>query len=994
MKKVRFTLSVLFLLCIGINAIAQSKITLRGTVVDNTNQTVIGASVIEKGTTNGTVTDYDGKFVLTVSSSNAIIQISYIGFDKMELPASSFTGTKKIQLKESSVALGEVVAIGYGKVKKSDATGSVVAIKAEEINRGMVTTPADLLVGKVAGVNITTNGGAPGAASVIRIRGGSSMSASNDPLIVIDDVPVDNRSISGLSNPLSSINPNDIETFTVLKDASATAIYGSRASNGVIIITTKKGKAEKGATTKPKFAYNGVVSVSIPGNKIDIMSPDEYRAYIKTQFGENSTQASWLGTANTNWQDAVLRTAMGTDHNISITGAIKGIPYRLSGNLAKQDGILKNSSLERSTIGMGLNPSFFNDHLKINMNVKGMMVNNCFADEGAIGAALEFDPTQPIYANTAYGNGYFVSLDSKGKPIDIAITNPMSILNEKVDKSTVYRSIGNMQFDYKFHFLPELRANLNLGYDISGSDGSKLIPDNSSMSWSQGSIKNGTGEFNTYGQDVRNTLLDYYMNYVKEISSIKSKIDFMGGYSWQHFYRYNWDRYNYINGTERLAMSDTKTESYIVSVFGRMNYTLLDRYLVTATLRNDGSSRFASSNRWGLFPSVALAWKIKEESFLKDVNALSDLKLRLGYGVTGQQDITDNDYPYIPVYQASEAGAYYQFGNQYISLYRPKGYDAKIKWEETVTQNIGLDFGFLNGRFSGAVDAYFRKTNNLINTVPVAAGTNFINELLTNVGNLENKGLELTLSTKPIVTKNLTWDLGYNISYNQNKITKLTLVNDPNYIGVEVGSISGGTGNKVQIQSVGFPVNSFYVYEQVYAPDGHPIEGVYVDRNGDGKISDADKYRYKKPAADVTMGLSSKLLYKDWDFSFNARCSLGNYVYNNVQSNREASGNSYDNSGFLKNRVTSASSTGFKTPQYLSDYYIQNASFLRLDNITLGYTLNRLFKSNASIRVYGTAQNPFVITKYTGVDPEFDGGLDKTVYPRPRVFLAGVSVNF
>ncbi len=993
MKKIRFTLSMLLILCMSISTMAQSKKAIQGLVVDKDNQPIIGATILEKGTTNGTVSDINGKFTLTVGNEAAMLQITYVGYQKTDIAANS-PQLRRIVMQESSVTLGEVVAIGYGQVKKNDATGSVLAIKAEDINKGMVTTATDLLIGKTAGVNITTAGGAPGSAATIRIRGGSSLKASNDPLIVIDGVPVDNESISGMANPLSSINPNDIESFSVLKDASATAIYGSRASNGVILITTKKGVMTKGASLMPKVSYSGNFAVSTPIKTIDVMTGSEYRKFTVDRYGATSSQAKLIGPGNTNWQDEILRTALSTDHNLSVTGVAGGIPYRVSGGYTKENGILRTSNMDRGTVGLALNPTFFEDHLKVNLNAKGMMAKNRFGDTGALGAALEFDPTQRVNSTSIYGNRYYISLGSNGKPIDIAIANPVALLEEKVDKSTVYRSLGNLQLDYKMHFLPELRANLNLGYDLSKSDGSILIPDNSTMSWSQGDVKTGKGEFNPYSQEKRNTLLDFYLNYAKELKSIRSRFDVMGGYSWQHFYRESSNDYHWIDGTDRKPRIEDKTESYLVSFFGRLNYTLMDKYLLTFTLRNDGSSRFAKENRWGLFPSAALAWKVNQEDFLKDVQALSDLKVRLGYGITGQQNITDNDYPYLSRYQYSESGANYMFGNQVIQLIRPLGFDPKLKWEETTTYNAGLDFGFLNGRITGSIDGYMRKTDNLINTIPVPAGTNFINELLTNVGSLENRGVEFNINGKPVVTKDLTWDLGFNISYNKNEITKLTMVEDPNYIGVETEGISGGTGNNIKIHTVGYPVGSYYVYKQIYNSAGEPIEGAYADLNGDGQITDKDLYRYKNAAPDVFMGLTSKVLYKAWDFSFSARSNIGNYAFNNSQAKLEWTDGSFDTSGFLKNRLSSASNGYFKAAAYKSDYYIQNASFLKVDNITLGYTFKNVVSANSRLRVYGTVQNPFIITKYKGLDPEISNGVDNNVYPRPRIYLVGLSVNF
>lgn len=991
MKKIRFMLSVFFL-CLGLTAFAQNKTTIRGTVLDKDNVAIVGANVAVKGTSNGTITDANGAFSISVTSTSSVLYVTCMGYVSVDVPVSSIKGTAKIVLQESSVSLGEVVAIGYGTVRKKDATGAVVAIKADDINRGLAVSPSDLLQGKTAGVSVTTGGGAPGSAATIRIRGGSSMNASNDPLIVIDGVPMDNRSIWGASDPLSTINPNDIETFTILKDASSTAIYGARASNGVIIVTTKKGAAGKG-TTKPQVAYNGSFSVGTIARQIDVMTPAEFRAFITDYWGAGSAEEALLGTANTNWQDEIFRTALSTDHNLSVTGTFKSIPYRASANFISQQGAVMNSNMNRGTFSLGLNPSFLDDHLKVNANLKGIYIKNRFADQGAIGAALEMNPTVPVFDNTAFGNGYYMSIGTDNKPIDIAIANPVGVLAGKDDRSTVKRSIGNVQLDYTFHGFPELKANLNLGYDVSESAGSVITKDNSVQSWVWGDVKDGRGENNPYGQKISNTMLDFYLNYVKDLSAIDSKIDLMAGYSWQRLYRNGWNEYYFNDGSQRKARTEDPTEMYMVSLFSRLNYTFKEKYLLTLTLRDDASSRFAPENQHGLFPSVALAWRMNDEAFLQDVANLSDLKLRLGWGVTGQQDIPTDDYPYLAQYEYSTTGAYMMFGNQKIQLLRPTGYDSQIKWEETETYNIGLDYGFLKGRIAGSIDAYYRKTNDMINSVPPAVGTNFTNMLLTNVGNMTNKGIEFVLNTKPVVSKDLNWDLNFNFSNNKNEITKLTRYADASYTGVQTGGISGGTGNYIQMHSVGYPVSSYYVYQQVYDASGAPIEGVYVDRSGDGKITTADLYHFQKPAPDYIIGLTSKLTYKAWDFSFSARSNIGNYVYNNVQATREPLSDSYYG-GFLKNRVASATTTKFDNAQYLSDYYIQDGSFFRVDNITLGYSLDKPFATSAHARIFATVQNPLLLTNYKGLDPEIFNGLDGNIYPRPTTFIAGVTINF
>lgn len=999
MKQVKFTmpsrmLMILFGLILAATALAQ-QINVNGHVKDKTGEPIIGATVRVVGQEGGAATDIDGNFTIK-ATSGATIQVSYIGYQTATVKAQP--SLTIILEDDAAKAINEVVVIGYGKVKKNDLTGSVTALSADKMVKGAVTSASDMLVGKAAGVSVITDGGAPGAGATIRIRGGSSMSASNNPLVVIDGVPVDDTGINGMANPLSTVHPDDIETMTILKDASATAIYGSRASNGVILITTKKGKA--GGI---KVGYNGSVKVSTRTQEVDVMTADNFRNFVTSKFGETSMQAKALGTHNTDWQKEIFRTSLSTDHNVSISGSLPNLPYRVSVGYTNENGIIKTSKMERFTGAINLNPQLFDKHLNIQLNVKGIYNTNRFADLGAVGMATQYDPTQPIYMDgSQYGNGYFMYLKDTGKPIDIALANPVSILNSKSDKSTVYRSIGNAQFDYKFHFLPELRANLNLGYDVSKGTGDVIITDNSPMTWAQGNYKTGFGENSSYWQLKRNTLLEFYLNYANTFGV--HSIDAMAGYSWQNFYRSEWTKYPYSAGKVQEAgkefykeSEDFKTESYLVSFFGRLNYTLLDRYLFTFTLRNDGSSRFSKDNRWGVFPSVALAWRINEEAFLKKSKWLSDLKLRLGWGITGQQNLNNGDYPYLARYAYSKAGANYYFGNKAYQLIAPQAYDEELKWEETTTYNAGLDFGFLNGKITGALDYYYRKTNDLLNSVPPPAGSNFSNELLTNVGTLVNKGLELSLTAYPISTKDFTWTVGYNISYNKNTITKLTINDDPKYKGVVHGGVDGATGYNIQINAVNKPYNSFYVFEQMFDKEGNPLEGVYVDQNNDNKIDDEDLIAYKKSAPDVYMGFTSQMTYKNWDFSFALRSSLGNYVYNNVQANREAWDGSqmYDQAGFLKNRLNSATTTNFHVGQFRSSYYVQKASFLRMDNITLGYTFNKLFTAKQSARVYLTVQNPFVITNYSGLDPEISGeGIDNNIYPRPLSFMLGFSLKF
>ncbi len=985
-KNLKIVLFLVALLTFSMGYSQQKTIT--GKVTDaESGEPLPGVTIVVKGTTNGTITNFDGNFNLNAEAGQTLT-FSFIGYTAQEMLVGS-SNVIDLEMVQSMENLDEVVVIGYGQVKKQDATGSVAAVSSDDFNMGAITSPQELVVGKIAGVQITNGGGAPGAGSTIRIRGGSSLSASNDPLFVIDGVPVDNDGISGMRNPLNTIHPSDIETFTVLKDASATAIYGSRASNGVILITTKKGR--KG--TPLKISYNGYSSVSTPSGSIDVLNADQFRKLVIEEKGADSNAAALLGSANTDWQDEIFETAISWDHNVSATGNIKDVPFRASIGYSDQQGILKTSGLNRLTGSFGINPSLFEDHLSINLNLKGMLIDNSFANGGAIGSAVSFDPTKPVYdQGNAYG-GFYTWTQPNGDPNTLAPNNPMAQLMMHKDESTVQRSLGNVQFDYKLHFLPELKATLNLGYDYSKSEGT--VVDQNNAPWT---FSNGGGYKSEYSQDKKNELLDFYLTYAKDIESIDSRIDVMGGYSWQHFWRDNYSYATNGSGSEILSPKNwDPTESYLVSYFGRLNYTIKDRYLLTLTVRQDGTSRFSPDTRWSTFPSAAFAWRIIEESFLKDSKTVSDLKLRLGYGITGQQNIITgdlSDYPYLPLYTNSFDNARYQFGNEFYTTIRPEGYDANIKWEETTTYNIGLDYGFIDDRITGTIDVYYRKTDDLINFIPVPAGTNLTNMLLTNVGDLENRGVEFSIEGHIISKTDLSWKVGFNATYNENKITKLTATDDPNYLGVFTGGISGAVGNTIQIHSVGMPASSFFVYEQVYDDKQKPIEGLYVDRNGDGEITGDDRYHYKKAAPDVFMGFNSMVNYKAWDFSFAGRINLGNYVYNNVWSSGATLNNLYWSTGYMNNVPSNALDTRFQNPEFFSDYYVKDASFLRLDNISVGRTFKNLYNDRMDIRLYGSVQNVFVVSQYQGLDPEVGNGIDNNLYPRPRVFMLGVSIDY
>lgn len=939
------TFKVLLMFIVGlflsVNTFAQ-QIVVKGIVKDTTGEPIIGANVIVKGTTNGTITDFDGNFLLNANKGDIII-ISFIGYRSQEAQAAA---SMNIILKDDTELLDEVVVIGYGSVKKDDLSGSVVAIKAEEMNKGAVTSPQELIMGKVPGLSVSQGDGAPGAGSTIRIRGGASLNASNDPLIVIDGIPVSNDAAPGTPNALATINPNDIETFTVLKDASATAIYGSRASNGVIIIQTKKGTQDK-----IKVSYSGTFTAKDPYKRIETLDAQSFREVMQAQYPEGTAQSADIQrilnvypNQSTDWQDAIYQTGLSTDQNIGIAGKAGFMPFRISLGYNTEKGTLKTSKYERYTGAVNLSPKFFDNHLSVDINVKGTINKNRFADSGAVGAAAFFDPTKPIYDEENRYNGYWNWGIVQGAQADLATQNPLSLLYDRNNHGTTKRSLGNIQLDYKIHGLEDLHANLNLGYDVAKTTGRNFVNSNSVQS-SLDKTFTGLGQGNTWNNLRRNHLLDFYMNYAKNIESIKSNFDIMAGYSWQHFYYANHD-ITYSNPTEDLGAKEGYTydenerhyirddhrripyENYLISFFGRLNYNFMDRYLLTATLRRDGSSRFSENNRWGLFPSAALAWTISNEPFMKATeNVLSKLKLRLGYGVTGQQEI--GDYQYITSYSFSTNPNTTYLGT---TLLKPNGYSPDLKWEQTTTYNVAIDFGFLNNRINGSIEYYQKHTKDLLNTISAAAGTNFINLITANVGKMKNKGVEANVNAIAIQSKDFTWEVGYNITWNDSKITKLTTTFNPDYQGIDAG-----TNQKHQ---VGEMPGTFYLYQQVYDENGKPIQNAFVDRNNDGQITEADRYlTHKSPMAKVYMGFSSQFSYKKWDLGFNLRANFGNYVYNGVASGNSTS-NNYGGKGFITNLYNGFQDTGFTllntSEQMASDYFLENASFLKMDNLTLG----------------------------------------------------------
>ena len=962
---------------------AQTR-TIKGEVTDAQNgEALIGATVIVEGEKGGTVTDFDGNFSLQVSSSAKKIKVSYIGYIDKVL---SISDNMKVKLESDSKALADVVVIGYGTARKSDLTGSVATVKSKDFNKGLVSSPEQLINGKVSGVQIMSNSGSASAGSTIRVRGGASLNASNDPLIVLDGVPLEQGGISGnSSNFLSMINPSDIESMTVLKDASSTAIYGSRASNGVIIITTKKG--QQGAV---KVNFNTTNSLQTRAQMVDMLSRDEFVNVIN-QYGTDN-QKSLLGTANTDWNDEVYRTAFGTDNNLSVSGSIdKWLPFRVSVGYYNQSGLVRKDNVERWTGNVVLTPSFFQDHLKLTINAKGTLNNNSFNNGGAVWAAATFNPTIPVYSgNDKYG-GYNEALDADGYPVNAGVRNPRGLVDLYDSKSKVSRFIGSMDVDYKVHFLPDLKLHATVGADYAKGDGTVYVPAYAAQSYNKDESLGGS-DYKYGPQKNENRLLTLYANYAKYFEDIKSNVDLTAGYDYQY-----WKSTTPLYYTKSAAgtnLSTVKASDYrhvMLSYYGRINYSFDGKYLLTATVRRDASSRFFKDTRWGTFPSVALGWTLTEEPWLKNQKVLSNLKLRASYGVTGQQEGIGN-YNYLPVYTYSVAGTEAFINGQYINTYRPEAYVSDLKWETTTSWNFGLDFGFLDGRIGGAIDFYTRKTKDLLASVPTAAGTNFSKTILTNVGNVDSKGIEVSLNATPIQTKDWEWNLSYNFTWQNMKVKNLSLIKGGSQTNVKVGpSIDA---YQFQVLSEGYEPYMFYVYHQLYdSKTGKPIEGAYADLNNDGEINESDLYRYHSPAPKYIMGLSTSLRYKQLTLGMSFRANIDNYVYNGMGMSTGAFETVSYNNSQLNNLNTSFLKTGFKTRQYLSDYYVENASFLKLDNLSLSYNVGKINKW-ASLTVSAMVQNVFTITGYSGTDPEVPNGMDNSFYPRPRTYSVSLGLQF
>ncbi|WMI68550.1 TonB-dependent receptor [Mangrovimonas sp. YM274] len=975
------TLNYLLFLCCMLPSFLFAQSQLSGVVTEESSSLPLpGVNVIIKGTTSGTATDFDGNYQLNVNNGDVIV-FSYVGYITQEI---TYTGqsTLNVSMVEDAAKLDEVVIIGYGAVKKDDLTGTADMVTSEDFNKGPIVSAQQLITGKVAGVSITSGSGAPGEGQDIRIRGTGSLSLSSNPLIVIDGIPINNDAVGGARNPLNLVNPNDIESMVVLKDASATAIYGSRGGNGVILITTKKGK-----DNDFKFNLNSSTTHHTSNATVDLLNADQFREVVANHPRANEATLALLGNANTDWQDEIYSNAFGQDHNFSALGSAWGVPMRASLGYSDHDGILKRDNFKRTTGSLSFTPKLFDDHLKIELNAKGQYTENFFGNRGAIGSANVYDPTQPVY--NADGS-YFDWVDGTGTHISLSPINPVAQLNLVDDTSEVRRFLGNAKMDYKFHFLPELTATVNLGLDKSNSAGRTVTSEeypSTDPDW--------IGSRNEYSQERTDQLLDAYLTYNKSFNDEAHNLNVVAGYSYQSF---EFDGYSYSSIDEQNAIENPdadiqfeyidRSKSVLLSYFGRLNYDYKGRYLLTATFRADASSKLNSNDRWGYFPSAALAWNLKKEEFMED-SGVTELKLRVGYGTVGNVNGL-GDYLFLTRYTGSNSFATYLFGNNYYPTYRPDAINKDLKWEVSETFNVGLDYGFAENRIKGSVNAYIRKSNDLIATSTVDPFTNFSNRIAANIGDMENKGVEFDLTVIPVRTEDFEWSVNYNVSFNDNEVTRMP---DQQY----VGGISGGVGNNIQTHIEGEAPYSFLVFQQIYDENGDPIEGAFVDRNGDNVINDADKFIYKDPYADVLMGLNTNVYYKNWDLSVQTRASIGNYAYNNV-----ASGNAYLNNvipssnNYLSNIHSEYLNSGFQQitdNTLLSNYFIQDASFFRIDNITLGHTLNHAIK-DTTIRLYGSIQNVAVFTDYDGLDPEINGGIDNSFYPRPRSFVFGVNIDF
>lgn len=975
-KMNRLLYGVVFFLCATLMGYAQ-QITVKGTVKDASGLPLAAASVVVKGTSHGTATDFDGNFELT-ANKGVVLVVSSLGYKNQEVTVKG--AQMNVVLQEEMQQLDDVVVVGYGVAKKKDLTGSVNMVTDKDFNKAPAVNADQLIQGKVAGVQMTSGGGAPGEGQNIRVRGNGSLSLSSNPLIVVDGIPMNDGGVGGSRSIFNSINPEDIESMTVLKDASSTAIFGSRAANGVVMITTKKGKMNQDL----KISFNTSMAIQDVDKYVDVMNADQFRETIKSLNDPSAT--TLLGNADTNWQKEIYQTAPMSNSTLILSGAYKTLPYRVSVGHSYADGVLRTDNFKRTNAKVSLTPTFFDKALKLELNANGTYMQNRFANKDAIGSAVTYDPTQSVFGGHAkYGN-YHSWVDPATQSLrGLAPKNPMALLSFLEDTSKVYRFIGNAKADYTLPFFKDLIASVNFGIDYSKADGDK-VTDNRMPTATAGF----DGAKTTYTNKATNKLFDAYLNYNKEIKEAHS-LGLMVGHSYQSFEfdDNKWDHSYYVNKADNKDINTIdKSRNVLMSFFGRANYSYKERYLLTATLRADASSKLSKNNRWGYFPSVALAWNIKNETFLKENEKINDFKLRLGYGEVGNVNGL-GDYISYTNYTRSQDGASYQFGNRFYQTYRPEVTNKNLRWERGNTLNAGIDFALYNNLITGTLDVYRKITKDLIAETSIDPFTNFRNRVNANVGDMENKGVEFGVTVTPIrdTEKNIRWSLNYNVSYNDNKITRMP---DDQH----TGGIQGGTDNEIQLHRQGENPYAFYVYQQVYDAQGKPIENALVDRNKDGVIDGNDRYLYKSPFAPVTMGFGTDLTYKNWDLNITTRANIGNYVYNNTQSRLDQSTGMTANN-ILSNVKANYNDTHFvrhTNRAWLSDLYIENASFFKVDNVTLGYTFPNTDKRY--IRLYGTVQNVLTLTKYSGLDPEVFGGIDNNFYPRPQTYLVGLNINF
>lgn len=992
--------STLFVFFLANVAFGQGRVS--GSVKDASGGALPGVVITVEASGTNTMTDNNGMYSLTVTSNRVNVKAEALGYtsSSQTVALNGGAAVANFTLVEEAVTLDDIVVIGYGTSNVKDLTGSVVSVKTKSFQKGAFSTPEALILGKTPGVRITSNSGMPGAGSRIRIRGGSSLNASNDPLIVIDGLPADG---------LGLLNPSDIESFTILKDASATAIYGSRAANGVILVTTKKGKAN----APFRADLTAVTSFRNVTNQVDVLTTEQFRDVVG-EFG-TSAQQTRLATSDpeqvTNWQNEIYQTGMVNDYNVALSGGLK-LPYRLGLGMYHEKGVLKRSDLKRYTATLNASPEFLNGKLKANTSAKIIASENFYANQGAIGTAVFFDPTRPVFSDdTSMYGGYFEWTMPNGTPSALSPRNPVGLINLREDVGYNTRALGNILFDYKAS--ENLHLFMNVGGEMSNSHGDIFVPAYAAMAYNNG------GESYHYESSRTNRLIELYGNFNKQLTN-RVHADLTGGYSFQHWSSSSPSFPSLNEAGDTISPANPFpyfSENALMSFYGRGNFNISNKYLLTATLRSDASSRFSKDARWGLFPSAALAWNVLQEDIFAGQSLFSNLKVRLGYGLTGQQDIY-NDYGYIPNYSYGTATAQYQFGNNWVDILRPDAYDYNLQWEKTATTNIAVDYGFLKGRINGSVDFYHKSTFDLLGVVPIPAGTNFSNRVLTNVGSMTNNGMEASVNLVLVNNATTNWEVGFNASRNRNQITKLSLVQDTTSPGIQVGGIAGGVGNTIQIHALGMPMYTFYSYEQIYDANGRPLERngsldqysegmdvngngkiddieAYVDQNGDGVINTGDLVAWagKTPEPRQIFGFSTNFSHKRWSGGMTWRAEQGQYMYNNLSSNH---GNYFEVGGsmrHLNNLVTDFLNTGFRSPQYLSSYYIQEASFIRLDNLYLSYNLGTLYKDKYAASLNVSMQNALVITKYKGLDPEIAGGIDNMIYPRPRVFNIQLNVS-